>query len=128
MTFEHRATTLGAAMPVPAVTSLGGHKWLPGVYDPVGDYNTSTSFLYKQYGPVGHLTATTGYLGGTATTLALADYSALAGRDNNWVPASAELGTADCGLRRGVHHDFSLRKMPDSRKSASVVYCSGWNE
>ena len=36
--------------------------------------------------------ATFGYLGGAATTLALPDYSALAGWDNNWAPAASSTG------------------------------------
>lgn len=39
------------------------------------------------------LIATLGYLPGPFTTLAFADYSGLAGWDNNWVPASTD--TAD---------------------------------
>jgi hypothetical protein len=92
-TLSNRAMTLGAAMPVPAVTSLGGpYKRLQAAYTLPVDYNTSTSFLYNNAGRSVNLTATTGYLGGTATTLALVDYSPLAGWDNNWAPASASTG------------------------------------
>jgi hypothetical protein len=92
-TLSDRTVTLGLPIPVPAVTSLGGpYKRLQAAYTLPVDYNTSTSFLYNTAGRSVNLTATTGYLGGTATTLALADYSALAGWDNNWVPASASTG------------------------------------
>src|SRR5690606_19862548 len=66
---------------------------LQAVYTLPAEYNTSTSFFYDDGANRSvFITATLGYLGGTATTLALADYSALAGWDNNWVPALASTG------------------------------------
>ena len=38
------------------------------------------------------ISATFGYLGAAATTLALADFSALPAWDNNWAPASSSTG------------------------------------
>jgi hypothetical protein len=86
-----RTLTLGAAMPTPVVTSLGGpYKRLQAVYTLPTDYQTSTLFLYGDAGGKAvTLTASFGYLGGAATTLGLPDYSALAGWDNAWAPASA---------------------------------------
>jgi len=86
-----RTLTLGAAMPTPAVTSLGGpYKRLQAVYTLPTVYQSSTLFLYSDAGGKSvSLSATFGYLGGAATTLGLADYSGLAGWDNAWAPASA---------------------------------------
>jgi uncharacterized membrane protein len=86
-----RTLTLGAAMPTPAVTSLGGpYKRLQAVFTLPTDYQSSTAFVYSDAGGKSvSLSATFGYLGGAATTLGLADYSGLAGWDNAWAPASA---------------------------------------
>jgi hypothetical protein len=83
-----RTVTLGAAMPLPVLTRVGGpYARLQAVYTLPMDYQTSTAFQYADAGGKSvTLSATFGYLGGAATTLALADYSGLAGWDNNWAP------------------------------------------
>ena len=93
-TLADRTVNLGAAMPVPTVTELTGpYMRLQAVYTLPAEYNASTSFFYDDgANRFVVLNATAGYLGGSATTLALADYSALAGWDNNWVPALASTG------------------------------------
>jgi len=82
-------------MPTPTITTLGGpYKRLQAVYTLPADYHIFTSFGYSNGAgdrTVG-ITATFGYLAGSAVTLALADYSALAGWDNTWPPASASTG------------------------------------
>ena len=94
-TLAARTVNLGAVMPTPTITTLGGpYKRLQAVYTLPADYHIFTSFGYSNGAgdrTVG-ITATFGYLGGSAVTLALADYSALAGWDNTWPPASASTG------------------------------------
>ena len=93
-TLTARAVTLGAAMPTPAITSLGGpYQRLQAVYTLPTDYQGSTGLRYSDGASKSvSIDATFGYLGGLATTLALADYSALSGWDNNWAPASSSTG------------------------------------
>jgi hypothetical protein len=97
-TLAARTVTLGAVMPTPTVTSLGGvsppYKRLEAAYTLPTDYEGSTGFEYDDgAGKSVTISATFGYLGGTSTTLALADYSGLSGWDNNWPPASSSTGT-----------------------------------
>ena len=93
-TLADRTVTLGAAMPTPTITSLSGpYKRLQAVYTLPGDYQGATGFQYAAVNKAVSIDATFGYLGGAATTLALPDYSALAGWDNNWAPAASS--TAD---------------------------------
>ncbi|MDH3291296.1 MAG: hypothetical protein OEO20_10525 [Gemmatimonadota bacterium] len=93
-TLAARTVTLGAAMPTPTVTSLGGlYKRLQAEYTLPTDYQGSTGFEYNDAaGKSVSIFATFGYLGGATTTLALADYSGLSGWDNNWAPASSSTG------------------------------------
>jgi hypothetical protein len=90
-----RTITLGAVMPTPTVTDLGGsYKRLQAVYTLPTDYEGSTGLSYNDGANKSvDITATFGYLGGTSTTLALADYSALSGWDNSWPPATSSTGT-----------------------------------
>jgi hypothetical protein len=90
-----RTLTLGAVIPTPTITTLGGppYKRLQAVYTLPIDYEGSTSFGYNDGANKSvTISATFGYLGGTSTTLALADYSALSGWDNNWPPATSSTG------------------------------------
>ena len=92
-TLADRTVTLGAAMPTPTITSLSGpYKRLQAVYTLPGDYQGATGFQYAAVNKAVSIDATFGYLGGAATTLALPDYSALAGWDNNWAPAASSTG------------------------------------
>jgi len=94
-TLADRTVTLGAAMPTPAISSLtGAYKRLQAVYTLPGDYQGSTGLQYSDgaSNKSVSINATFGYLGGAATTLALADYSGLTAWDNNWAPASASTG------------------------------------
>jgi hypothetical protein len=94
-TLAARTLTLGAQMPVPVITDLGGpYKRLQAVYMLPADYQSSTVFQYDDGGGKSvTIFATFAYLGGAAVTLALPDFSALSGWDNNWPPASASTGT-----------------------------------
>ncbi len=96
-TFGASTVALPAVFPTPTVTSLGGpYKRLQAVYTLPTDYQQSTSLNYNDQVAAGksvNMTATFAYLGSAAVTMGLADYSALAGWDNNWAPASAN--TAD---------------------------------
>ena len=93
-TLADRTVTLGAAMPTPTVTSLAGpYKRLQAVYTLPGDYQGSTGLRYSDGANKSvSINATFGYLGAAATTLALADFSALPAWDNNWAPAASSTG------------------------------------
>jgi hypothetical protein len=89
-TIAARTVTLGALLPTPTISSLGGpYKRLQAVYMLPGDYQGSTEFGYSDAGRSVRLSATFGYLGGAATTLALANYSGLAEWDDSWAPAAS---------------------------------------
>ena len=97
-TLAARTLTLGAVMPTPTISTLAGpYKRLQAMYTLPTDYESSTSFGYSDGASKSvTISATFGYLGGTSTTLALPDFSALAAWDNNWAPATG--GTADWTL------------------------------
>src|SRR5207253_11036437 len=65
-----RTVTLGAAMPTPAITSLGGpYQRLQAVYTLPADYQGSTGLRYSDGASKSvSIDATFGYLGGLATT------------------------------------------------------------
>ena len=92
-----RTLTLGAVMPTPTITTLAtppAYKRLQAVYTLPTDYERSTSFGYQDGANKSvTISATFGYLGGPSTTLALPDFSALSGWDNNWAPSSTSTGT-----------------------------------
>jgi hypothetical protein len=93
-TLAARTVTLGAVMPTPTVTSLAGtYKRLQAVYTLPTDYEGLTAFDYSDGANKSvNISATFGYLGGTSTTLALADFSSLSGWDDAWAPASSSTG------------------------------------
>ena len=93
-TLAARTVTLGAAMPAPTITDLGGpYKRLQAGYTLPTDYEGLTSFDYSDGANKSvNISATFGYLGGASTTLALADFSSLSGWDNTWAPASSSTG------------------------------------
>ena len=96
-TLADRTVTLGPLMPSPTITSLGGgsppYERLQAAYTLPADYEGSTGLQYNDGGSKSvSIGATFGYLGGTSATLALADYSALSGWDNNWPPAASSHG------------------------------------
>jgi hypothetical protein len=94
-TFGARAVALPAVFPTPTITSLGGtYKRLQAVYTLPADYQQSTDFQYVDHavsGALVEMTATMAYLGGTAVTLAMPDFSGLAGWNNSWAPSAANL-------------------------------------
>jgi hypothetical protein len=95
-TLTARTLTLGAVIPAPTITTLAtppAYKRLQAAYTLPIDYEGSTSFGYNDGANKSvTISATFGYLGGLSTTLALADYSALSGWDNNWPPATSSTG------------------------------------
>jgi len=97
-TLMARTLTLGAVLPTPMITDFGGpYKRLQAVYTLPTDYDGSTSFGYKDAASKSvDITATFGFLGGPSVTLALPDFTAVAGWDNSFAPASA--GTANWTL------------------------------
>jgi hypothetical protein len=93
-TLAARTITLPTAMPVPAISSLAGpYKRLQAMYVLPLDYQGSTAWGYDDGANRSvSIAATVGYLGGQAATLALPDFSALTGWNNNWPPASSSTG------------------------------------
>ena len=91
-----RTLTLGAVMPVPVITTLPtppAYKRLQAAYTLPTDYEGSTAFAYNDGANKSvSISATFGYLPAQPTTLALPDFSALAGWDNNWPPATSSTG------------------------------------
>jgi hypothetical protein len=119
-TLAARTVTLGAAMPTPTITSLSGpYKRLQADYTLPTDYEGLTSFDYSDGANKSvTISATFGYLGGTSTTLALADYSSLSGWDNTWAPASSS--TANWTLSGTSPFPASACTENASFKTASV--------
>ena len=118
-----RTLTLGPVMPAPVITDLtggGSYKRLQAVYTLPTAYEGSTSFGYTDGASKSvNISATFGYLGGTSTTLALADYSALSGWDNTWPPATG--GTADWTVSGTSTFPASACTEGATFKSASVT-------
>ncbi|MEO8030571.1 MAG: hypothetical protein ABI765_06970, partial [Gemmatimonadota bacterium] len=95
-TLAARTVTLGPVLPAPTVTSLTGpYKRLQAVYTQPVEYSSSSGFSYSDGGHFVSLRATMAYFGNTSITLAMPDFSALAGWDNTWAPAPASTGTWD---------------------------------
>ncbi len=85
-TLGARTISLGAEMPVPVITLLGGpYRRLQAAYTLPPGYNGST---YLLAGGKSTIHASFAYLGGPSVTLSLPDFSAVQGWDNNWAPAS----------------------------------------
>jgi len=95
-TFGPRTITLGSQLGAPAVTSLAGpYKRLQAVFTVPGDYSSGAStfgYVDAAADKSVSLAASAAYRGGPGMTLALADFSGLAGWDNNWAPAAAATG------------------------------------
>jgi hypothetical protein len=97
-TLMARTLTLGAVLPAPTITDLGGpYKRLQAVYTLPIDYEGSTSFGYNDAANKSvDITATFGFLGGTSVNLALPDFTTVAAWDNSFAPAPG--GTANWRL------------------------------
>ena len=92
----NRAITLPTMLPVPAITTLAGpYKRLQAVYTIPGDYQINTVFAYTEstVQRFASISASLGFLGGTTATLAMPDFSGLAGWNNTWPPAASSIGT-----------------------------------
>ncbi len=89
--FVNQTITMGVNLPTPTVTSpaQAGYKRLQGVGTIPSDYPTSASLTFTQQGTAktGLISATLGWIGGTAATLTFPDFSAVSAWDNSWVPA-----------------------------------------
>jgi hypothetical protein len=97
-TFMARTLTLGAVLPAPTITTLSApYKQLQAVYTLPTDYEGFTSFGYNDGANKSvNISATFGFLGSASVTLALPDFTAAAGWDNSFAPASG--GTANWTL------------------------------
>lgn len=94
-TLAARTLTLGGSLSTPTVTSLGGpYKRLQAAYTLPADNDFSTVFYYGDAASSKSvsITASTKYLGVASVSLGLADYSGLAGWDNNWAPTASSTG------------------------------------
>ncbi|HJS43774.1 MAG TPA: Calx-beta domain-containing protein, partial [Gemmatimonadales bacterium] len=103
-TFGARTVTLGSSLAAPTVTPLAGpYKRLQAVFTVPGEYGGPSFFGYVDASTDKrvNLNASAAYRGGPGITLALADFSALAGWDNNWAPASAATGDWNVGATGG---------------------------
>ena len=100
-TFGARTLNVGPGIGVPTVTSLGGaYKRLQAVYTVPGEYSTGPSqFMYMDASTdkTVSLLASAAYRGGAGITLALADFSGVAGWLDTWAPASTATGNWNTG-------------------------------
>lgn len=96
-TLSARTVTLGAALPTPTIGDLGGpYKRLSATFTLPGDYQTSSFQYLDAAAPKGvTIFASAAFLGGSSVSLGLADFSGLAGWDNNWAPGASTTGTWD---------------------------------
>ena len=94
-TFGARTVSLGSSLAAPTVTTLAGpYKRLQAAFTQGGEYGGPSTFGYVDASTdkTVNLSASAAYRGGPGITLALADFSALAGWNNSWAPASAATG------------------------------------
>jgi hypothetical protein len=103
-TLGARTVTLGSALAAPTITTLAGpYKRLQAAFTQGGEYGGPSSFMYVDASTdkTVSLFASAAYRGGPGITLALADFSALAGWDNSWAPAPAATGNWNTGAFGG---------------------------
>ncbi len=96
-TLATRTVTLGAALPNPTIADLGGpYKRLSATFTLPGDYQTASFDYLDAAEPKGvSIFASAAFLGGSSVSLGLADFSGLAGWDNNWAPGASTTGSWD---------------------------------
>jgi hypothetical protein len=89
-TLADRVIALPAALPAPTITTPpGGHKRLQASLTLPGEYQTSLQlWLFSQTGGAS-VTASVGWLGGQAATVALPDFSGVTGWSRSFVPVSS---------------------------------------
>jgi hypothetical protein len=90
-TMGDRMETLPTPIATPAISvPSGSYKRLQAVYTLPTEYNGATTLTYydSNNGHDVNITATAGYLGGSAVTLAMPDFSSLAGFQTAWAAAS----------------------------------------
>jgi hypothetical protein len=87
-TLADQAITLGPAAPDPTITALpGSYDRLQAEFTRATEYKARVVFTYLDpSSKTAFITASDGYLGGLATTLAMPDFSGLAGWQNAWAP------------------------------------------
>ncbi|HEV8264485.1 MAG TPA: hypothetical protein VGQ06_06010 [Gemmatimonadales bacterium] len=121
-TLAARTVTLGASLPTPTVTSLGGpYRRLQAAYMLPADYDFSTQFSYSDGARSAVILASTGYVGGASVSLGLADFSGLTGWDNNWAPAaSSTVNWAVFGDGGNLLTSSTLRPGESGRRSPCV--------
>ena len=89
----NRTVALPAALPVPTVAALGGpYKRLQFQFVMPAEYAQSASVLYSDAATshsVAVFATVAGYLAGQSVNLSVPDFSAVAGWNNTWAPATA---------------------------------------
>ena len=89
----NRTVALPAALPVPTVAALGGlYKRLQFQFVMPAEYAQSASVLYADAATshsVAVFATVAGYLAGQSVNLSVPDFSAVAGWNNTWAPATA---------------------------------------
>lgn len=103
-TVANRTISMPAPLAVPTVTTLAGpYKRLQAVYPIPADYNNGSSFTYITLSPIRTMliSATTGWIGGSQATMAMPDFSAVAGWNNAWAPPTTATGTWSAQVNGG---------------------------
>ncbi len=92
----NRTMTLPPPLGVPVITTLpGAYKRLQGVYQLPDVFTSGTSFLYSSTRPIRTvvMSATAGWVGGTSATMAMPDFSGVAGWNDSWAPPTSATGS-----------------------------------
>jgi hypothetical protein len=86
----NRTIALGPAFPTPTVTNLtAAYKRLQAVVTLPTEYQQSLLLTYTAANRSAVVTASFGWLGGAAATLAFPDYAGVTGWQDSWVPATS---------------------------------------
>ena len=107
----NRTMTLPPPLGVPAITTPAGpYKRLQGVYQLPDVFTGGTSFQYFSLSPIRTvvISATAAWVGGTTATMAMPDFSGVAGWNNDWAPASASTGS---WAAQGVGSNFTAQNL-----------------
>jgi hypothetical protein len=88
-TLADRTIAMPSAIPEPAITAPpGGHKRLQATLTLPSEYQTSLQLWFYTGGADASVSASFGWLGGSAATLALPDFSGVTGWSQSFLPAS----------------------------------------
>ncbi|MEW5916719.1 MAG: hypothetical protein AB1762_09950, partial [Gemmatimonadota bacterium] len=92
-TMGARNLTLGAVLAAPTISTLpASYKRLQAVFTLAAEYNSGATLAYTAGSKVVTISATPAWLGGSAVTLSLPNFSGLPGWNDAWPPASSATG------------------------------------